>query len=689
MTPKNFFPIVSAVLALTLASLACQASLPGNSSTAVPTPRKLSTQPAVTHPATQPPVQAPNILADQPYQVTGTFTYSNEIITKYYVEDAVALVDMYAFVKRDKEWVIPLSSQTLGFLKIDPEKKTGEYSVQLPAVPLAQFVDVDNNGKTDTGVQVFTVAYWPNLTGGPYSEGDDKSRGWPNYLASILTDSDKEDEVVGGKLILWAPDDKQQFPTSFGDDKKLFTADDAVAAVPAGYSVVDLDKTPFEFSRPAKPEMALYEPKDAAVKDYSKDSYTESFDKMVEFLKSEYAFNGVKDKAPNWDDVTASIRPRIVKAEQAKDANAFYEALRDFVYEFKDGHTGMNAGDLFTKDFQANYVGSLGFNVRVLDDGKVLVKYVLPDGPAAAAGMKAGAIISQVDGKAVRQVIDGKPLFFGLQSSPVGTLFAKSILLARTTPNGKANVTFTNPGGKEQTIELKATQEIKNLLDELGYNNSSGLVPVELQTLTVGDKSIGYIKINTNSDDLNLTIRLFERGLKAFQEQKVAGIIIDMRNNGGGAPLGLAGFLTDQEITMGQLQYYNSNSSKFESQGDPETVTANQNQYHFDKMAVLVGLNCASACEIESYAFSKVPGMMVVGQYPTGGIEAEVSRGQFELPEKIKLQFPTGRMIFPDGSLFLEGVGVQPTVQVPINAETVLSTEDVVLKAAEDAILGK
>ena len=213
-------------------------------------------------------------------------------------------------------------------------------------------------------------------------------------------------------------------------------------------------------------------------------------------------------------------------------------------------------------------------------------------------------------------------------------------------------------------------------------------MPVELQTLKVNDNTIGYIKINSNHDDLGLIIRLFERGLKQFQAQKVAGIIIDLRNNGGGAPLGLAGFLTDQEIIMGQLQYYNSNTGKFEAQGEPQKVTPYQNQYHFDKMALLVGLNCASACEIEAYGFSKVPGMMVVGQYPTGGIEAEVSRGQIKLPENISMQFPTGREVLPDGSLFLEGVGVQPTLQVSVNEKTVLSTEDVVLQAAESAILG-
>jgi len=690
MTNKYPYPVVCAVLALALAGMACQVL---QAPTVTSTPEPATALPAVTQPVTpsvdEPTMQAPNITSNEPYEITGTFTYTNDIITTYYVEQAVALADMYGFVKRDKKWVMPVSSQTLGFMTIDPDKKTGQYTLQLPEVPLGQQVDVDNNGKTDAGVQVFAVSWWPNLTGGPFSEGDDKSLGWPSYLASVRTDSEKEDEVIGGSLVVWSPDDKQQFPTGFGPDGKLFTADDPVASLPAGYTIVNLDTKPFGLGHDAKPALTLYEPPDSAVKDFSKGSYTQAFDQLVTFLRTEYAFNGIKGKQPDWDALVASLRPRVQKAEQSHDANAFYAVLRDFNYAFKDGHVGMDGGSLFTQDFQTNYSGSLGFNARVLDDGKVMVKYVLPGGPADTAGIRAGAIITKVDGKPVRDVIDAQPLFFNQESSDVGILYSKAIVLSRTKPGGQADVSFTNPGAQEQTVTLKAFKEVDNLLKELGYSNSQGLVPVELQTLTVSGSTIGYIKINSNSDDLNLIIRLFERGLKKFQDLKVSGIIIDLRDNGGGAPLGLAGFLTNQVIPLSQLEYYNGTSGKFEPEGVQDTVTPNQTQYHFDKMALLVSLNCASACELEAYGFSKVPGMMVVGQYPTGGIEAEVSRGQILMPEGIKMQFPTGREVLSDGSLFLEGVGVQPTLHVPVDETTVLSTDDVVLKAAEDAILGK
>ena len=128
-------------------------------------------------------------------------------------------------------------------------------------------------------------------------------------------------------------------------------------------------------------------------------------------------------------------------------------------------------------------------------------------------------------------------------------------------------------------------------------------------------------------------------------------------------------------------------TGKFEPDGPREKVTPYQEQYHFDRMAVLVGQGCASACEIEAYGFSQVPGMMVFGETPSAGVEAEVGRGQFRLPEGISFQAPTGRFTLPDGSIFLEGKGVQLTNPVPVNEANILSGKDYILNAALAAIL--
>jgi len=640
-------------------------------------------------PTKGPIVQIPSS-SNQPYEITGTFTYTNDIITTYYVENAVALVDMYGFVKRDETWAIPVSSQTLGFLSIDSKAKTGKYTLQLPERPTATMVNVSNDGKQDQGVQIFAVSYWPNLTGGPYAEGDDPSQGWPSYLASVITDSDNNDEVVGGNLVVWAPDANQKFPTGFGADHKLFTADDPVGPIPAGYSIVNLDKAPFTITQVATPDLTLYEPKSAAIKDFSKEPYTKAFDDMFTLVKQDYAFNGVQGKQPDWNQLYDVIGARVASAQYNQDRNAFYLALRDFTWAFKDAHVGMDAGQLSQSDFENAIAGGYGFSIRQLDDGSYVVIYLTSGGPAEKAGMKVGATVTSFNGQPIKDAVAGAHSYSD-QSSDFAIQLQQARYLLRAAPGTKAQVIFTNPGGQSQTAALTAIQESDSFYrTSLYYGvDTNPLLPVEYKIVSEGNSQIGYIAIHSNDDDLNLIDRLFQRALQQFQDQQVDSLIIDMRYNSGGAPLGLEGFLNTKDVVLGQLEYYSSEAGKFQPEGVPEKFTANVEQYHFNSMALLVGPACFSACELESYGFSQVPGMMVVGQYPTAGAEAEVSRGQFLLPEGISLQVPFGRFVLPDGSLFLEGQGVKPTIKVPIDASNAASTDDVVLNAAVKAVLGQ
>lgn len=626
--------------------------------------------------------------ADEPFQIKGSFSYSNSIITTYYDQQAVALVDMYAFVTRDQEWEIPVASQTLGFLDLDVEAMKGEFVLQLPARPTATQADVDNNGQENPGVQIFAVAYWPNLISGPYSEGDDRSRGWPSYLASVKTDTENKDEVIGGQLVVWSPDADQSFPSDFGADGLLFTADDPLAPIPAGYTIVDMDVSPFRFFKEPEPELSLYEPKDVAIKEFSDLGYVEAFEKMFEFVKLNYAFNGIEGKEPDWDALYADLKPRAEEAEKSKDAKAYYEIIRDFTFAFKDGHVGMDGGDYANADFSERTAGGYGFAVRELDDGSTVVIFVTEGGPAQAAGMKVGAVVTEFGGQPVADAISAAQPFV-ISSSDFADRYQKQRYFLRTAVGAETMVTFQNPGEAVKTITLAATSERDSFSRTSVYYNVDldNMLPVEFDILQAGNAEIGYVEINSNYDDLGLIIELFERALKTFEAREVAGIIIDMRYNGGGANLGLAGFLTENEIPMGQLEYYSEATGKFEPEGLPDKVIANENQYRFDKMVLLVGQTCASACELESYGFSQVPEMITVGMYPTAGVEAEVARGQFQLPEGFSLQVPTGRMTLPDGSIFLEGVGVQPTFRVPITFETVTSEEDVVLQYGIRAIL--
>ncbi|MDW8277327.1 MAG: S41 family peptidase [Anaerolineales bacterium] len=686
----HLFRFFSVWLAVGLMLAACAPVTPiaprQNTSTPAPVQANTPTPPA--------PLPTPQAEERQGlYKITGSFKVSNDfVIAVYAVEHAVMLYDLHGFITRDEKWELPVESQVLGFMQVDLDIPGGSYSLFLPVRPQGTLNDVDNDGQTESGVQVFATVYSPNLYGGPFADGDDRSRGWPSYLASVRTDPENDDEVVGGKLIVWAPDDAQAFPSDFGPDGLLFTADDPAAPLPAGYSVVDLDTRPFTVSQPEEADLPLYEPPDSAIKDFSALSYTEALDKLFEFARTNYAFNGIEGKQPNWDELYAQLKPRVEQAQTAKDVNAFYFAIRDFTWAFRDGHVGMGGGpgdQAYSQAFQQATAGGYGLAIRELDDGRVVVIYLTEGGPAQAAGLQIGAEITEFNGKPIRQAI-GEVVPWTLPHSMDSDLrYQQQRYLVRAPLDTEATVTFINPGKQARTVTLKAVNERASFSRTSRYFNveTDYLLPVEFSIIERENTQIGYIRINANYDDLNLLLRLFERALKQFQQREVAGVIFDMRYNAGGAPLGLAGFLTDKVIPTGQDEYFSEKTGKFEPEGLPGEILPNQNQYRFEKMALLVAPTCTSACEYEAYGLSQVPGMIVVGFEPTGGVFAEVSRGQIKLPEGISVQIPTGRTRLPDGSIFLEGKGVPPTLRVPVDETTVYREDDMVLEYGIRAIL--
>ena len=643
-------------------------------------------------------------------RITGSFEYTNDFVVEtYYVEHAVGLLDMTGFVLRDKEWEMPIEGQVLGYMNLDAENNRATFHLALPVVPEGVFNDVDQDAIKEQGLQVFAVGYNPNLTGGVFSEGDDRSLGWPSYLASVKTDTENQDEVIGGKLVIWAADSKQEFPNGFGDDGLLFTKDDPVMTVPSGYSVIDLDQKPFKIIRDNVAELMLYEPADVAVKDFSALSYTDAFDKMYEIVRKEYAFNGIAGKQPDWDAVYSELAPKVANAQEARDPYAYYLVLRDLMMKFKDGHVGFSGGSYDGQYNESNILGGWGFAVRELDDKRVLVVFVLPGSPAALADMEVGAELLKFNGEPVQTALDKvKP--FQPKSTDFGLRNEQTVFLTRGGIGQNITVEFRNPITKDdkqslwekiltffglnkkeeedKVVEMTSIYETDSLMSVyMGGQTDPYVLPAEYKLFQ--DSGVGYIKLNSNYDDLGLAIRVVDRALKSFQEAGVPGIVVDMRNNFGGSPLGLAGFLYDQNIPLGQLEYYSDKTGKFEAEGPRDKVFPNVEQYRFDKMVLLVDQFCFSACEIEAYGFSQVPGMVVMGQFPTAGVEAETARGKFLLPEGMEFDIPTGRFTLPDGSIFLEGLGVQPTIHIPVDEVSVLSESDPVLQKAIDYIIGQ
>ena len=617
-----------------------------------------------------------------PVVITGSCTYTNPFFTSGVAQPLVILEDQAGFVDRNRGFLMPPESQVMGQITSDFYTSPFTYSLTLPQVPQGTLRDVDHDGETDTGVMVFTPAYWTNAFGDPFLEERDlHGGGWSTAYAGTRIDPDPnaEGEVIGGKYVVYAPDDQQGFPSGFGPDGLLFTADDPIVGLPQGYTVVDMDTDPFTFDRSREPVIDLIEGEASEVDDFSGLSYTEAFDKMIEKFRKEYAFT--EYKGIDWDAKAAEFRPRFEDAERNRDSLAYRRALRDFAWSIPDGHV---SGPFLVEEFSAATAGGLGMAIRELDDGRVIVNFLTPGGPAKAAGIQLRAEILELNGKPVAQAISENVPW----SSPFSTEHVRRLqqlrYVTRYPVGTEVTVTYKNPGAAQpSTATLTTVQERESFsFSSFNVGLTGYELPLEYQIL---DSGYGYVQIYSFFDNELLTVQLWERMIQALNENGVSGLIIDLRQNGGGSGFladQMAAYFFDESLVVGNTGFYDEDLGEFFFDTERQEVfypPPEGLRYH-GKVAVLVGPNCASACEFFAYDMTIQDRAAIVGQYPTAGLGGSVE--DFYMPEGETVRFTIGRAVDAEGNIHIEGKGVAPTVRVPVNEDTLFSEGDPILEAA-------
>ncbi len=687
------FKLSLATLILTAATLACSLF---NRPSPTPLPTvdqvpKLSPTHTPLPPTATPQVETlPSFepVYEEPVKITGSIEVSNQqILEVYFYERFVMLEDLAGFVLRDYEYVQPLNAQILGPITIN-EDDTLTYTLNLPAQPVSPAIDVDNDSQNDPGVQIWQVVMSANYMEDPFLD-EDESGGWSSSYSSARTDSENENEVYGGLLLVWSPDGSQEFPTGFGEDGLLFTEDDPVDTVLPGYSLVNLDEEPFTFSKERVLDIPLYEG-EISVNDYSKMGWAEAFKAMHEKVSQEYPFTELKDL--NWDSLYRRTAPRIEEAESLGDETAYFLALRDYTWSIPDGHVGMSYGQIGSELFNQESGGGYGLAIIGLDDGRVVAIIVTPDGPAAQAGIAWGAEILAWNGLPIDDALD-QVIPWSMPFSTEGTKRLQQYRYLLRDPLGtQVEVTFQNPGSTTpKTVSLIAVSETETFNATSFFKDYDfNALPIQYEILPDG---VGYIKINSLSDDINLIIRLWEWGLTRMVTNEVPAIIIDLRQNSGGSPLGalFASYFVEERIDISHSYYYSEKTGQFETFGPPSYTEPDDDLYYDGQLGVLVGPACASACEDVAYVLGLLEQTRVFGFYPSSGMFGEVARGQYTLPGDYAFQAPTGMDRDMDGNIIIEGTGVVPDVHVPLTLETVeaqyVEGQDVVLDYTLQTIL--
>lgn len=607
--------------------------------------------------------------------LTGEVTIANPNILSTTSEPYILLLDMAAFVERDL--ALPPTPESQVTAALQGDLATGaDFSLALPIAPQGTTVDVDN-GAEGNGVQVYSVEFTSNAFGDPFL-GPQEGGGWGTALSSLIV-ANGTFEVTGGTVVVFAPDDQQAFPTGFGDDGLFLTEDDPVEPIEPGWTVVDLNEQPFERLREDEAEVVIEEGDDGFT-DLADRSFTEAFDALVDELEVRYPFTDLKGL--DWDAIREEYRPRVEEAEAADDQLAFNRVIIDFSLEFDDGHVST---DYPPEYIMENIGGRLGMRLAETEGGEVIVISVSEGLAADQAGIERGAVVTEWDGAPVADAVANEPLIL-----PESTDFRRRLqqfeFLTRGLVGETVSVTYVNPDGDPETVDLAFGEDVDgadvaaNTALTFGADNPAEL-PVAADILPSG---LGYIRVNTFFADPVLMSTAWNQALNTMTDLGVPGLVVDVRSNGGGygnTSLYFAGSFYDEAFELNRQLYADENGEFLDIGAD--VVEPSPVQWDLP-VAVVTNDGCASACEIFSAAMAEDPDHLIVSYTPTAGIEAGVY--SWNLPGDLYFQAPV-TYFERDGEVFVEGVGVPPTVDVPATAENLLSEEDVVLAAAEEALI--
>ena len=262
------------------------------------------------------------------------------------------------------------------------------------------------------------------------------------------------------------------------------------------------------------------------------------------------------------------------------------------------------------------------------EDGRAVVLSVADDGPADAAGIEEGDVIKAVND----QDFDNE----------------RDFLQAIT---GK-------PGDTLKLTVLRGwyTFDVDVMIAE---------VKMRAVTSKVMDKDIGYIRITTfsktSSDE-------FSTELKSLMDKQVKGLVIDLRDNGGGyVDQGIK--ICDTilpECTIGYLE---------NKKGDRETFNSDEACIDIP-LVVLVNKRTASASEIVAAAVKGNKASAIVGVKTYG---KGLSQKEYRFDDGSCLKLTVAQYLTPAGDP-IDGKGVKPDQKVKVSDDP--EAGDVQLKAA-------
>jgi carboxyl-terminal processing protease len=273
--------------------------------------------------------------------------------------------------------------------------------------------------------------------------------------------------------------------------------------------------------------------------------------------------------------------------------------------------------------------GGLGIEVTQ-DNGFIKVISPIDDTPASRAGVKAGDIITALDGRTVQ-----------------GLSLNDAVDKMRGSPNSKITLTIKREG-VDKPLEVSMLREIIH-------------IQVVKQRMVSGD--IGYVRLTQFTEQADAALKQAVRTLRQQSGGKLKALILDLRNNPGG--------LLDQAVAV---------SGDFVNQGEIVSTRARHSEdaQRWDAkssditgglpLVVLINGGSASSSEIVAGALQDHHRAVLLGtrSFGKGSVQTVIP-----LPGNGAMRLTTARYYTPSGRS-IQGLGIAPDVPVAETREETL-----------------
>lgn len=286
-----------------------------------------------------------------------------------------------------------------------------------------------------------------------------------------------------------------------------------------------------------------------------------------------------------------------------------------------DPHTSYMSPE-FYKEMQVETSGRFGgLGIEITTRGGILtVVTPIEDTPAYREGVKAGDQIIEIEGKSTKEM--------DLQDA---------VRNLRGRPGTKVTITVFRKG-EEQPLKFTITREVIRIKSVRSRKLRNG---------------IGYVRIRSFQ---STTGREVSKAVKKFEDEKLKGLVLDLRNNPGGL-LSQAVSVSNLFLGPGQLIVY----TKGRMENQQNRYTSSEDGFKSEMpVVVLVNPGSASASEIVAGAVQDLKRATVMGEktFGKGSVQTIVP-----LTDGSGLRLTTALYYTPNGRL-IQGKGIEPDIIV-------------------------